>query len=323
MFRTPIEAFHSTHKIDHKSELLAIGSCFSENIGQKLKGNKFNIDINPYGTLFNPLSIFNVLEMGLTESLLPEHTIVKQSDVFLSHSLHSSIKAESAKALQEKVNDINKGVNKRLAKADYIIITFGTAWVYEMKKTDQLVANCHKVPQKQFNKRLLNVEEAVASFFDIKEQIEQINPKVKFILTVSPVRHTKDTLSLNSVSKSTLRLICHYLDEMTENVSHYPAYEIMMDDLRDYRFFEKDMIHPNEQAVDYIWEHFGNAFFTKQTQGLVKKWSKLQQAINHRPFNPESAGHQKFLQKTIQKLEAVKGNLPVSKEIEQLKQQLI
>ncbi|MHA7101694.1 GSCFA domain-containing protein [Roseivirga pacifica] len=323
MFRTPIAPFNSRFKINHKNSLLAIGSCFSETIGSRLKNNKFDIAINPYGTLFNPLSIFNVLEMGLTESMLPEHTIVKQSDVFLSHSLHSSIKGESAKALQEQVHKINASVRARLKTADVLILTLGSAWVYEMKTTDQLVANCHKVPQKQFNKRLLNIEEVVAAFFDIKEQIEAVNPKIQFVFTVSPVRHTKDTLPLNAVSKSTLRLICHYLEEMAENVSYYPSFEIMMDDLRDYRFFEKDMIHPNEQAIDYIWEHFGNAFFTKQTQTLIKKWAKLQQALSHKPFNPESASHQKFVQKTIQKLEAISGNLPVSKEIEQLKQQLI
>ncbi|WP_422356351.1 GSCFA domain-containing protein [Roseivirga pacifica] len=323
MFRTPIAPFNSRFKINHQNSLLAIGSCFSETIGSRLKNNKFDIAINPYGTLFNPLSIFNVLEMGLTESMLPEHTIVKQNDVFLSHSLHSSIKAESAKALQEQVHKINASVSARLKTADVLILTLGSAWVYEMKRTDQLVANCHKVPQKQFNKRLLNIEEVVAAFFDIKEQIEAVNPKIQFAFTVSPVRHTKDTLPLNAVSKSTLRLICHYLEEMAENVSYYPSFEIMMDDLRDYRFFEKDMIHPNEQAIDYIWEHFGNAFFTKQTQTLIKKWAKLQQALSHKPFNPESASHQKFVQKTIQKLEAISGNLPVSKEIEQLKQQLI
>ncbi|WP_268124045.1 GSCFA domain-containing protein [Roseivirga pacifica] len=323
MFRTPIAPFNSRFKINHKNSLLAIGSCFSETIGSRLKNNKFDIAINPYGTLFNPLSIFNVLEMGLTESMLPEHTIVKQNDVFLSHSLHSSIKAESVKALQEQVQQTNASVSARLKTADVLILTLGSAWVYEMKTTDQLVANCHKVPQKQFNKRLLNIEEVVAAFFDIKEQIEAVNPKIQFVFTVSPVRHTKDTLPLNAVSKSTLRLICHYLEEMAENVSYYPSFEIMMDDLRDYRFFEKDMIHPNEQAIDYIWEHFGNAFFTKQTQTLIKKWAKLQQALSHKPFNPESASHQKFVQKTIQKLEAISGNLPVSKEIEQLKQQLI
>ncbi|RKQ42399.1 GSCFA family protein [Roseivirga pacifica] len=323
MFRTPIAPFNSRFKINHQNSLLAIGSCFSETIGSRLKNNKFDIAINPYGTLFNPLSIFNVLEMGLTESMLPEHTIVKQNDVFLSHSLHSSIKAESVKALQEQVQQTNASVSARLKTADVLILTLGSAWVYEMKTTDQLVANCHKVPQKQFNKRLLNIEEVVAAFFDIKEQIEAVNPKIQFVFTVSPVRHTKDTLPLNTVSKSTLRLICHYLEEMTENVSYYPSFEIMMEDLRDYRFFEKDMIHPNEQAIDYIWEHFGNAFFTKQTQTLIKKWAKLQQALSHKPFNPESASHQKFVQKTIQKLEAISGNLPVSKEIEQLKQQLI
>lgn len=323
MFRTPIAPFNSRFKINHQNSLLAIGSCFSETIGSRLKNNKFDIAINPYGTLFNPLSIFNVLEMGLTESMLPEHTIVKQNDVFLSHSLHSSIKAESVKALQEQVQQTNASVSARLKTADVLILTLGSAWVYEMKTTDQLVANCHKVPQKQFNKRLLNIEEVVAAFFDIKEQIEAVNPKIQFVFTVSPVRHTKDTLPLNAVSKSTLRLICHYLEEMAENVSYYPSFEIMMDDLRDYRFFEKDMIHPNEQAIDYIWEHFGNAFFTKQTQTLIKKWAKLQQALSHKPFNPESASHQKFVQKTIQKLEAISGNLPVSKEIEQLKQQLI
>ena len=173
-----------------------------------------------------------------------------------------------------------------------------------------------------FNKRLLTMEEIIAQFFEMKEHLEKTNSKTHLILTVSPVRHTKDTLEGNSVSKSILRSVCHYLTQMDDNIHYYPAYEIMMDDLRDYRFYKSDLVHPNEQGIDYIWTHFRKTYFAPETEKVFQSWSKLSKALNHKPFNAGSKTHKKFLSKTLFQLERLNDDLDLKEEIKNLKKQL-
>lgn len=322
MFRTEIEAQDSSVKIDYQSKILTLGSCFSDSIGQRLTEAKFDSEVNPFGTIFNPLSIFELIELSLERSEILDAAILKRDGYYLNYKFHSSFRAKTKDTLHKRMDEALNKVALKLKGANFIFITLGTAWVYEQNKSHMLVANCHKTPQIEFSRRLLAVEEVVPAFFNLKEIISQHNPTAQFIFTVSPVRHTRDTLKLNSVSKSVLRTACHYMEDMAPDVHYFPAYEIMMDDLRDYRFYEKDLIHPNEQAIDYIWEQFVQTYLDKKEQTTLEKWYKLQMALNHKPFNPKSGGHQKFLSKTLDQLKQLGKELPLDKEIENLNKQL-
>jgi len=322
MFRTEIEELSYSYKIDHKSGLLTIGSCFSDTIGSKLEKAKFDTLINPFGTVFNPLSIFKLLSESLNGTELDEQSILERDSLYLSHHLHTSITGETKDKLHERFVEIGKDTLTQLKKAKVLFITLGTAWVYESKESGQLVSNCHKVPQKHFTRRLLQLDEILNEFFQLKEQLDHINPELKVVLTLSPVRHTKDTLQGNAISKSLLRTACHYLSEMANNVDYFPAYEIVMDDLRDYRFFESDLIHPNEQAIDYIWTKFSTAFMNPDTLELIAEIGKVQSAIAHRAFNADSKNHQAFLARTLRRARELDKQINLNHEIKVLRSRL-
>lgn len=322
MFRTEIEDQQFEANLSYQSKMLTIGSCFSDTIGNRLRSSKFNVLVNPFGTIFNPLSIFELLELSLERSEVLELATLKRDGYYMNYKFHSDFRAKTKDTLHKRMDATLNQVAERLKAADFLFITLGTAWIYEQKTTEMLVANCHKTPRKEFNKRLLSVEEIVAAFFSWKELIGQFNPSLQIIITVSPVRHTRDTLQLNAVSKSVLRLAAHYMQEMVPKVHYFPAYEIMMDDLRDYRFYEKDMIHPNEQAIDYIWEKFIDGLLNPEDAKTLASWMKVKQSLEHRAFNPKSNKHQQFLANTLNQLEQLKSKLPVQEEIKQLKNQL-
>ena len=322
MFRTAIETISYDFKLSHDAALVSIGSCFSDTIGQKLKAAKFSIDVNPYRTVFHPIAIFELIQHSLSKSSIEESNIIERDGLFLSHELHSSFVSKSKEGLIRKFDKINKRVNKRLKKADALIITFGTSWVFEKKRTQELVSNCHKVPQQEFNKRLLSLEEIMTGFFAMKEALDLINPSLKILLTVSPVRHTKEGLVGNSVSKSNLLLACHYLEQMAANVHYFPSYEMLMDDLRDYRFFKQDLIHPNQQAIDYIWNNFASALLTEEAKAICQELDKLNERLTHKAFNPTSASHQDFLKQTLEKAEKLGEIVDLNKEIGLLKSKI-
>ncbi|WP_323756116.1 GSCFA domain-containing protein [Roseivirga sp.] len=322
MFRTELSPKPSSNKIQLSTPLISIGSCFADNIGKKLSQHKFRIQKNPFGTIFNPLSIFELIEMALDEDRLPEDSYLVRDGIHFNYKVHSELYGKSHQQLESHINRQRNRLTKALGKPTTIIITLGTAWVYEEKKTQMLVANCHKTPAAQFNKRLLSSEEISSAFMLLKEQLQAQNPELKFILTVSPVRHIKDTLELNMVSKSILRMACHQVSTYADDVDYFPAYELLMDDLRDYRFYEKDMLHPNDLAQEYIWGKFMDVYFDKETKAFIKSWDEIRSAMKHKAFHPESDAHQKFLQKTIEKLEQLKGQVKVDKELTKLRSQL-
>ncbi|WP_339700014.1 GSCFA domain-containing protein [uncultured Roseivirga sp.] len=323
MFRTELNPKTSSHKIQLSNPLISIGSCFADNIGKKLSQHKFKVEKNPFGVIFNPLSIFELVETAFNEERLSEDSYLVRDGIHFNYKVHSELHGKSQEKLELQINHKRNLLSKALRKPTTIIITLGTAWVYEEKKTQMLVANCHKIPSKQFNKRLLSSEEVSSAFMLLKEQLHAENPDLKFILTVSPIRHVKDTLELNMVSKSILRLACHQISTYADDVDYFPAYELLMDDLRDYRFYEKDMLHPNQLAQEYIWGKFMDVYFDKETKAFIKNWSEIRSAMKHKAFHPESDAHQKFLQKTIEKLEQLKGLVKVDKELAKLRKQLI
>ena len=323
MFRTEIEVDPSDHKIAHTSHVLTIGSCFSDRMGKKLVENKFDVMINPFGTVYNPLSIFKLLSYAIDGQYPDSSTYHTSQGLQSNFDFHSSFSQVDRQPLETAIQQTIDETTKYLSSCQWLIITFGTAYVYERIDNKETVANCHKIPSKLFIKKLLTQKHILADFDALNEKLIRLNSNIKIMVTVSPVRHVKDTLNNNAVSKSVLRITCDTLEKKHDHLSYFPSYEIMMDDLRDYRFYKSDMIHPNEVAEDYIWEKFVATYCSQETQALIHKWRKLSKAINHKPFNTQSANHQQFICETIEQLKEFNKTLNVQAEIAVLKQQLI
>jgi len=323
MFRTKVIPAISEHKLSLEDQILALGSCFAMNIGQKLKDYKFDITVNPFGTLFNPLSIFKLVNQAAHREIIEALGIVEQQGVFHHYDLHSELSKLDKDELLSHANQVLQSVGALLPTTSYIIYTFGTAIVYERKETGDIVANCHKVPGNNFNRRMLSIEEIVHGFKVNYELIKSINKHTRFILTVSPVRHQKESFEQNNVSKSVLRIACEHIVHQNTDVAYFPAFEIMMDELRDYRFYAADMLHPNEMATDYIWKKFQESYFDENQKDFVRKWDKVRKALAHKPFNKDSEQHQLFINKTIRLLQEFKDKTDISTELKSLKDQLI
>jgi hypothetical protein len=310
-FRTELHIKPSNHKLDLGNSLLSIGSCFANTMGERMEKYKFDIMVNPFGVVFNPISIFQLLQ---PESI-KANKLVGNNGMWYSYDHHSDVSASSNVKLEELIIELNQYVLSKVHVCEYVIITLGSAWVYILNETNQVVANCHKMPGSLFEKSLLNVREIIAGFDVLYKFLKEVNPKIKFIFTVSPVRHIRDTIELNSVSKSVLRLACHELTNSYTDVSYFPSYEIMMDDLRDYRFYKSDMIHPNKVAEDYIWDKWSETLFEDKTKAFIKEWDEILNAINHKPFDQDGAQYQAFVNKYLIKLEQFKSMVSVDEEV--------
>ncbi|MBL7911456.1 MAG: GSCFA domain-containing protein [Bacteroidia bacterium] len=280
--------------INHKHNLFLIGSCFSENIGALLKQHKFNTSSNPNGILFNPASIHQSLTDILNAKDLSDNFILSRNGLYYSYLHHTSINAPSANELKENVNSQTKKAQAYLKESDVLVITFGTAFFYHHLTTGQVVANCHKQPQQIFEKNLLAVNEIVSAYTGLIKKLQNFNPKLKIIFTVSPVKYLRDGVTENNLSKSTLILSVHELIKQNKKCCYFPAYELVNDDLRDYRFYKEDLAHPNEQAITYVWEKFSDACFNDRTIELNKQIYKLNQALNHREMSSGSQEQQKL-----------------------------
>lgn len=319
IFRTEINIPKGNFEISLLSTILSVGSCFADNIGNVLNQNKFKISQNPFGILYNPISICNSL---CNSFYFDAENVIERDEIWYSFDCHSEINATSKNLLLTKIKEIQHIQTAFLKKTDVIIITFGSAFVYET--IDKIiVANCHKLPAKYFTKRLLAINEITEAVDFMCQSIEKTNPNCRFIFTVSPVRHIKDTIELNNVSKSILRLACKQITEKRANCTYFPAFEIMIDDLRDYRFYEKDMLHPTQQAIEYIWEKFAASYFSNDTNTLISKWQQTLASINHRSFNPKSTSHQQFLSNLLKQLAIFETYFDVSNETKLIQSQLI
>lgn len=318
-FRTEINC-SPERPIGLDQKIITLGSCFADQFGQWLSNNKFQVVGNPFGTTYNPVSIHNLLYDSLSEALNPD-LFIERNELWFHHAYHSQFAAQSKAALSDIIQQKQKQIRVFFQQADLLILTYGTAWVYELKSSGRLVANCHKVPGTQFTKRLLSVAEISASFNSLVQKLKPIRPNLRILVTVSPVRHIKDSFELNNVSKSVLRLACHEFQQQNQ-AEYFPAYEIMMDDLRDYRFYERDMIHPSAEAREYINQKFSNRYFTADTLKLIQTLNEIQKALAHKPFQLASVAHQHFLKDTLRKLESIQHHLPVTAEIEHVRAQL-
>ena len=301
------------HPIDYNSNVSLLGSCFSENIGDKLNYFKFQSKQNPFGILFQPKAIETLVTNAINEKEYSEAGTEpsRSEDVFLLNEryhcfdAHSQLSNVSKEGLLNNLNQAIKHTHQQIHESTHIVITLGTSWVYRLIESDAIVANCHKVPQKKFLKELLSVDEIAESLESITALIRAVNPTVNFIFTVSPVRHLKDGFVQNQQSKSHLIAAIHQVVESRKRLFHFPSYEIMMDELRDYRFYAEDMIHPNQTAINYIWEKFSDTWISESSESTMKKVDSIQKRKNHRPFNPNSEVHQQFLKRVSEDIQEI------------------
>ena len=310
MFQTRIEIPLSKTKISFEDRTMTLGSCFAENIGKKMKEAYFEADTNPFGVLFNPVSISNSLDLLLQTKTYSQDDIFEYNSMWQSFS-HSSLFTDStSEGCLSKLNSRLSAARTFLNHTNVILITFGTAWVFEDKKSGRVVSNCHKLPADKFIRRRLTVEEIVADYTLLIKKLQSVIPTLNIIFSVSPVRHWKDGAHDNTISKSTLLLAINELQQQLEKVHYFPAYEIQMDELRDYRFYAADMLHPSDVAVDYIWNRFSDTYFSKQTSALKRRLEQLILDSNHRPLHPDSIGYIKFLDKTEKRKEELIQEFP-------------
>ena len=300
-FKTEIKLPSYPFSISHQDKLVSFGSCFSENIGEKLKEHMFDIFANPYGILFNPISVSKAIKECLENKHYLESDLNTNKEVYFSYSHHSKFSGLDKTKVLESINSSISQANLCLQKAKILILTFGTAWVYRLKTNNQVVANCYKMPNGLFNKELLSVNQIVTEVSSSISELVKINPTIKIISTMSPVRHWKDGVVENQHSKATLHLALKEINEKFENSFYFPSYEIMMDELRDYRYYADDMLHPSQLAIEYIWEKFSESFFAKETKQLNERIAQLKKDKSHKPFNPESEEYKKFQEQLMKR----------------------
>ena len=312
-FTTKIPITQNANPIDYNSKIVSFGSCFAENMGDKLCYYKFQTQVNPFGIIFNPFSIEKLIERVVLQRYFTKDDIFFFNERWHCYEVHSELSDADAEVVLSKLNRILSDTQKQLQQATHIIITYGTSWVYRHIETNGIVANCHKVPQKQFSKELLSIDSIQKSIQNTVSLIATLNPKCNFIFTVSPVRHLKDGFVENQVSKAHLIAAIYNFIQESEVVPPsgarglFPSYEIMMDELRDYRFYADDMMHPSPMAIDYIWERFAATQIDASAITTMELVQTIQKGLAHRPFNPNSESHQKFeanLKEKIATLEA-------------------
>lgn len=309
-FRTKINIQASKDKIDHRTSVLMLGSCFAENIGVELKNAKFNIIINPFGILYNPQSVSQALDIIGRNRVFTENDIFQYNGLYHSYYHHGDFSDQDSARCLEKINSSILTSSSQLPKTDVLIVTFGTAYVYKLEENGLVVGNCHKLPASRFNRYRMDVNLIVGIWKETIKMLRRINPQMKIIFTVSPVRHLKDGTHENQLSKSVLLLAIDKLCSECDKIDYFPSYEIVMDELRDYRFYAEDMLHVNDIAVKYIWEKFKDTYFSQETNSIIDEWSKLALAIGHRPFNPQSGEYKHFLKQTLLKVEGFQRKYP-------------
>lgn len=308
-FRRELDIKPFKEKISIRDPLMLIGSCFSENLGEKLIQSRFNLTINPNGILFNPVSIANSLTSYITNRPYNADMIFRQQEWWTSWDHHSRFSHAEPESLLKMINDSQHHAHEFLKKTKWLIITLGSAWVYQLESGD-VVANCHKVPTDKFRKKLLSIEETLSTLDNVIHRLFMFNPEIRIMFTISPVRHLRDGFVENNRSKAVLIHAVHHLVDKFANLYYFPAYELVIDDLRDYRFYAEDMVHPNYQATEYVWQKFLAAVMDKETLELLPRINSINAARAHKPFQPESQAHLKFRQKQLEVLESLQAEYP-------------
>jgi len=310
-FRTTIDAPKFPFSISYETPTLFCGSCFTENIGSILQERKLPVMVNPFGVVYNPISVKIVIENIIKERLFTESDLNFMNGLWFSYKHHSSFSSPNKEECLDLINSNLIKASTFAKKMNCLVVTFGTARVYYLKTTSEPVANCHKTPANEFENRLLSIDEIIDNWSEVFDQLLRLKPDLKIIFTVSPVRHWKDGAVGNQLSKSILHVAIHQLvGKYPNNAFYFPAYEILMDDLRDYRFYSDDMLHPSKFAIEYIWERFRESLLDIRTIALISEIDKILQAVNHRPFNPNTTEHKTFIKKILEKIQKVNADHP-------------
>ena len=324
-FRTPIPAINFPFKISHKSQILCIGSCFTENIGSFLSVSKFNVLINPFGIIYNPISICQVVDKILDPKPIQESELVFQDNRYYHWDFHGDYSSDNLHDCLNLLNNQKKIALDMLKDLDVLFITLGTANAFRHLDQDKVVANCHKVPNSKFERIEIPSRIITQKLEKTITSLRKLNPSFKVVFTVSPVRHIRDGIINNQLSKARLIQSVHHLAKEIDNVFYFPSYELVMDDLRDYRFYKEDMIHINQTGLQYVWDYFKESFFDTATTSLLETISKLNRDLSHRAFHPSSDEHQSFLKQLHKKINKITTDHPYlnyASEIRVLESQL-
>jgi hypothetical protein len=307
-FTTQITIPQNNFLIDFSSEIITLGSCFSDEMGAKFNYFKFKVNANPFGVVFNPKSIENLIKRAVNEIWFTENDLVFHNELWHSFDVHSDFSSVDKDLILNRLNNTLNLFITHLKMASHVYITFGTSWVYVLHDSNKIVSNCHKLPQSHFTKKLLTVQEIESSIRSIFELVKKVNPECNIVFTVSPVRHIKDGFVENQRSKSHLITAIH--NEISSQNNYFPSFEIMMDELRDYRFYAPDMLHPSTVAIDYIWQKFAEVSINSDLTEVLLEIDSVQKSLAHKPFNPETENHQKFLKNLNKKIETIQKIVP-------------
>ena len=329
-FKLTLASKRSENSIGYRDSLFLIGSCFSENMGAKLNTHLFKVFENPHGILFNPISVAQSLSDCIHNKQYTEADLFQLNEVWNSWQHHSRFSGISSKEALDKINNSIAKAHTFLKTADHIVITLGSAWVYQLNSQSPhaaglVVANNHKAPATWFDKALMKPDALVLLLNKMVKDLLQFNPHLQIIFTISPVRHLREGLVENNRSKAVLIQAVHEIVDSTENVAYFPSYEYVIDDLRDYRFYAEDLVHPNYAASNYVWEKWVETYMNEETQGIMKQVAELQLAVQHKPFFAGSSQHKEFLQNCIAKSERLLSlypYLPLTDQVQFFKQEI-
>ncbi|HBH05853.1 MAG TPA: GSCFA domain protein [Flavobacteriales bacterium] len=291
---------------------LIIGSCFSEHIGKKLQSLKFNVRLNPFGIVYNPVSLGYQIDRIISKSLISEKDLRFRDGLWHSYEHHGMFSDAEPEKLLGRANKSLLNAAEHLKAAKFLFLTFGTSWVFELKERKTVVSNCHKFPSSEFTHRLASIDETYEGLHQALSRVIEHNSEINIILSISPVRYLKNGHFSNQLSKARLIELVYRLSMGFSRVQYFPAYEIFMDDLRDYRYYDDDLIHPGPQGLKYIWEKFSASFIDEQTSFDIRRIDKLIKAINHRPFNPQLSEHIDFIETQLKNIDAIENELGIS-----------
>ena len=297
-FRKEFKVKPSELKITYDDKLFFLGSCFAENISTYFEDYKFQVSKNPFGIIYNPNAIERIIDIATEQTYNPQDNCFEHNGLWSNFDVHSSLSSPDKEQHVDNLIKARSNTKEALVCSRVVFISLGTAWLYKHIASQNYVANCHKLPQKHFQKELLDLETTASVLKRTIEKILMLNREAKIVFTLSPVRHLRDGFIENQQSKSTLHLAIQQSLSLSNNIFYFPSYEILLDDLRDYRFYASDFIHPNKLALDYIWEKISTAFFDEKTAQNLARVDKIKKRLSHRFFNSESKESQSFKAKT-------------------------
>ncbi len=312
--------------IDYNSKLMMLGSCFAENMGSKFSYYKFDVDVNPCGIIYNPLSVANVLRLIVERKQFEKADLRKVGEKWVSLYHHGAFSSTDSEECLRRINERLVKATEELPSLDLLVITWGTAWVYKYVRENMVVSNCHKIPSQEFERSRLSVERIVEEYMGLIGRLREVNPGLRVLFTVSPIRHWKDGAHGNQLSKATLFLAIDQLCERLKHVYYFPAYEIVLDELRDYRFYADDMLHMSSFTIDYIWERFLYSFISPEVLGLMNQIGRINKGVAHRPFDPCSEDYQRLVKKMLAEITMISRSYPMidfSAEVKRLNEAIL